>query len=82
VVGDRRWPASAQLGDLLEDAGIAHQWLDPADDPAARALLAEAGADGGTQPVVLAPDGRILVAPSREDLLVLAGSAQRDLTTS
>jgi Na+:H+ antiporter, NhaA family len=82
VVGDRRWPASAQLGDLLEDAGIAHQWLDPADDPAARALLAEADADGGTKPVVLAPDGRILVAPSREDLLALVGSAHRDLTTS
>ncbi|HEV7726480.1 MAG TPA: Na+/H+ antiporter NhaA [Modestobacter sp.] len=91
VVGDRRWPASAQLRDLLEEAGITHQWLDPADDPAARSLLAEArpddadrsgGAGGGTQPLVLGPDGRVLVEPTRQELLALAGAPRPDLTTS
>jgi hypothetical protein len=86
VVGDRRWPASAYLQHLLEDAGIAHQWLDPADDPAARSLLAEArrdqDGDASDRPVVLGPDGRVLVEPSREELLALAGAPRRDLTTS
>jgi hypothetical protein len=88
VVGDRRWPASDRLRGLLEDAGIAHQWLDPVDDPAARSLLAEArpedadGPDGGTQPLVLGPDGRVLVQPTREELLALAGAARPGLTTS
>ena len=82
VVGDRRWPASADLRDLLEDAGIAHQWLDPADDAAARLLLTEAGADEGGRPVVFGPDGRVLVEPSREELLALAAAPRRDLTTS
>jgi Na+/H+ antiporter NhaA len=82
VVGDRRWPASAELRDLLEGADIAHQWLDPAEDAAARLLLAEAGAGGGGRPVVFAPDGRVLVEPSREELLALSAGPRRDLTTS
>ncbi|WP_222264722.1 Na+/H+ antiporter NhaA [Modestobacter marinus] len=81
VVGDRRWPASAELRQVLTDEGIAHQWLDPADDPAARRILAETDQDGGTVPVVLSPDGRVLVEPTREDLVRFA-SASRDLTTT
>ncbi|MCW2697663.1 MAG: putative cyclic nucleotide-binding protein [Modestobacter sp.] len=86
VVGDRRWPASAELSALLADSGIAHQWLDPADDPAARRLLDEALADvpggDGQRPVVLAPDGRVLVEPTGAELVTLAGAPRRDLTTS
>jgi CRP-like cAMP-binding protein len=86
VVGDRRWPASEELRALLDDHDVAHQWLDPADDPAARRLLDEAltdrsGADG-QRPVVLAPDGRVLVEPTVAELLALAGAPRRDLTTS
>jgi len=82
VVGDRRWPASVELRARLEDDGVAHQWLDPADDAAARRLLTEAGADGGEMPIVIRADGRVLVDATREELLQAAGSATRDLTTT
>jgi NhaA family Na+:H+ antiporter len=86
VVGDRRWPASDELRTLLGDHDIPHQWLDPVDDPAARRLLDEALADlpsaDPDRPVVLAPDGRVLVEPSVEELGALAGAPRRDLTTS
>jgi NhaA family Na+:H+ antiporter len=82
VVGDRRWPASERLRAQLADDGIPHQWLDPAEDAAARTLFAEAGGDGGTTPVVIRPDGRVLHDPTRDDLLQAAGSATRDLTTT
>jgi len=60
----------------------AHQWLDPAEDDAARRLLAEAGATDTDRPLVVRPDGRVLVDPTREELLQAAGSATRDLTTT
>ncbi|WP_448615183.1 Na+/H+ antiporter NhaA [Modestobacter sp. URMC 112] len=86
VVGDRRWPASDELRTLLADHDVPHQWLDPADDPAARRLLdealADAPADGRDRPVVLAPDGRVLVEPDVAELAALAGAPRRDLTTS
>jgi CRP-like cAMP-binding protein len=82
VVGDRRWPASQRLQAQLAEDGIPHQWLDPAEDAAARTLFAEAGGDGGTTPVVIRPDGRVLADPTRDDLLMAAGSATRDLTTT
>ena len=82
VVGDRRWPASVELRGRLADDGIAHQWLDPAEDAAARRLLTEAGLADTDRPVVVRPDGRVLLDPTREDLLQAAGSATRDLTTT
>jgi Na+/H+ antiporter NhaA len=82
VVGDRRWEASQRLQAVLAEDGVPHQWLDPAEDEAARTLFAEAGGDGGTTPVVIRPDGRVLVDPTRDDLLQAAGSATRDLTTT
>ena len=86
VVGDRRWSASDELRTLLADHDVPHQWLDPADDPAARRLLdealADAPADGRDRPVVLAPDGRVLVEPDVAELAALAGAPRRDLTTS
>jgi hypothetical protein len=81
-VGDRRWPASQRLQAQLAEDGIGHQWLDPAEDAAARILFAEAGGDGGTTPVVIRPDGRVLSDPTRDDLLLAAGSATRDLTST
>jgi NhaA family Na+:H+ antiporter len=83
VIGDRRWPASAALAELLAERSVPHQWLDPADDPAAQRMWAEVGADGRKDPVVLAPDGRVLVDPTAEDLArAAAGAAARDLTTT
>ncbi|TQN40680.1 Na+/H+ antiporter NhaA [Blastococcus colisei] len=76
VVGDPRWPASARLQALLDEHGIAHQWLDPADDEAARAVLAENDALDEERPVVVAPDGRVLVDPGPDDLLGAARPAR------
>ena len=70
VLGDRRWPASERLRDLLADQDIGHTWLDPAEDPAARTMLEELEPPDGV-PVVLAPDGRVLVDPSGDELLRL-----------
>jgi NhaA family Na+:H+ antiporter len=82
VIGDRRWPASAALAELLVAGHVPHQWLDPADDPAAQRMWAEVGTDGRKEPVVVAPDGRVLVDPTGEDLArAAAGAASRDLTT-
>ena len=80
VVGDRRWPASRQLRTVLTENGIAHQWLDPAEDPAAHTLLAEIGSEidreKDARPVVLAADGRVLLDPSLDDLMRAAGSTR------
>jgi Na+:H+ antiporter, NhaA family len=73
VVGDRAWPASARLQAVLDEHGIAHQWLDPAEHEAARAVLAENDTLDEERPVVVAPDGRVLVDPGRDDLLRAAG---------
>jgi CRP-like cAMP-binding protein len=74
VVGNPRWPASAALEEVLTERGIAHEWLDPAEDEAARAMLAEIDALDETRPVVIASDGRVLIDPTPDDLLGAAGT--------
>ncbi|WP_164704577.1 Na+/H+ antiporter NhaA [Blastococcus litoris] len=74
VVGDPAWPASAALRVLLDEHGIAHQWLDPAENEAARAVLAENDALDEERPVVVASDGRVLVDPGPDELLRAAGT--------
>lgn len=73
VVGDPSWPASAALQAVLGEHAIVHQWLDPVESEAARAMLAENDALDEQRPVVVAPDGRVLVDPGRDDLLRVAG---------
>ena len=68
-LGRHQGPAES----LLDEHGIAHQWLDPAEDDAARAVLAENDALDEERPVVVAPDGRVLVDPGPDDLLRAAG---------
>ena len=74
VVGDPRWPASEQLQELLTEQGVAHQWMDPAEDEAARAMLAELDVLEEARPVVVASDGRVFVDPGPDDLLRAAGT--------
>jgi Na+:H+ antiporter, NhaA family len=74
VVGDPRWPASAELRAVLDERGIAHQWLDPTEDDAARAMVAEIEGPDDDRPVVLAADGRVLVEPTVDELLRAAGT--------
>jgi hypothetical protein len=73
VLGDRRWPASAELQALLAEHRIAHQWLDPAEDEAARTMLEEIDPPEASRPVVLAADGRVLLAPTADELVRAAG---------
>jgi hypothetical protein len=77
VVGDPRWPASAELRALLDERGVAHQWLDPAEDDGARAMLAEVDGLADSRPIVLAADGRVLIDPTGEELERAAGSGAR-----
>ncbi|MFD2092509.1 Na+/H+ antiporter NhaA, partial [Blastococcus deserti] len=74
VVGDPRWPASVALQEVLTEHGLAHRWLDPAEDEAARTMLAEIDALEEARPVVVASDGRVLIDPTADDLLRAAGS--------
>lgn len=73
VVGDPAWPASSRLRAVLDEHGVTYDWLDPAENEAARAMLAENDALDEERPVVVAPDGRVLVDPDREQLLRAAG---------
>ena len=79
VVGDRRWPASRELRAALVEHGIDHQWLDPADDDLARTVLREAASDDGAveQPVVVTPDGQLLVGPPLEEVQRVADAYRR-----
>lgn len=74
VVGDRRWPASKKLRAELAEHGIAHEWLDPADDTVAWTILDEISAEDrdAEQPVVVAPNGQLLVGPTLDEVRRLA----------
>jgi CRP-like cAMP-binding protein len=74
VVGDPRWPSSAELLAVLTERGIAHRWLDPAEDETARSMLAEIDALDETRPVVIAADGRVLLRPTTDELVRAAGA--------
>jgi len=76
VLGDRRWPASAELQAVLAEHRIAHQWLDPAEDEAARTMLEEIEPPEPSRPVVLAADGRVLLAPTADELVRAAGGTR------
>jgi hypothetical protein len=59
---------------VLDERGITHQWLDPTEDDAARAMVAEIEGPDDHRPVVLAADGRVLVEPTVDELLRAAGT--------
>jgi Na+:H+ antiporter, NhaA family len=76
VLGDRRWPASAELQAVLAEHRIAHQWLDPTEDEVARTMLEEIDPPEASRPVVLAADGRVLLAPTADELVRAAGGTR------
>ncbi len=65
----RRW---------LDRSGLDWTWIDRDADPAARAMLAEAGYLA--IPVVLLPDGTVLVEPSDETLSHASRTLAHDRT--
>lgn len=69
-----RWSAeSYEFRDFLSRNLVPYQWLDIEEDSEARDLLAQI--DGWTDelPVVILPDGRPLLAPTRNELVAALG---------
>src|SRR5487761_911801 len=74
VVG-RRWSArSSEVREFLARNQVPYRSYST-DDEEGRRLLAAAGADGLTLPVVITPDGEPLVAPSDPELAAKVGLA-------
>jgi thioredoxin reductase (NADPH) len=67
VVGHRWSARSAEVREFLARNQIPYRWF-ASDQPEGQALLAAAGADGRTLPVVITVDGDPLIAPSDGEL--------------
>jgi thioredoxin reductase (NADPH) len=67
IVGERWSARSHELRDLFSRVGVPHGFY-PADSEAGSALLAQAGQDGATLPVLLFRRGLVLVDPSNAEL--------------
>ncbi|MBI5304288.1 MAG: FAD-dependent oxidoreductase [Chloroflexi bacterium] len=77
VVGALWSPPSHTVKDFLARHLIAYQWLDVDKDAQARALADAHGADGTRLPIVLMPDGAVLVEPSLRELAGKVGMQTR-----
>jgi thioredoxin reductase (NADPH) len=67
VIGHRWSAPSFAARDFLARNAVPYRWLSVDDDESKR-LLDAAEIDGSTLPVVITPDGTVLVAPSEADL--------------
>ncbi|HJQ43238.1 MAG TPA: FAD-dependent oxidoreductase [Jatrophihabitantaceae bacterium] len=76
VIGHRWSARSSEVREFLARNQVPYRWF-LTDTPDGEALLAAAGADDRTLPVVVTPDGQTLVAPSDTELAQRVG-----LTTS
>jgi thioredoxin reductase (NADPH) len=76
LIGTEWAPRSHELRELLGRNSVPFGFHDAAS-PAGQRLLAEAGTDGGTLPVVVMFDGRVLVDPSNSDLATALGVPTR-----
>jgi thioredoxin reductase (NADPH) len=76
VVGEEWAPRSHELRELLGRNGVPFGFHD-AGSPAGQRLLAEAGTDATTLPVVVMFDGRVLVDPSNADVATALGVPTR-----
>jgi len=72
VVGHPWNRRSAEVREFLARNRLSYTWF-RADEPRGRRLLEAAGLDGLTLPVVIAEDGRTLVAPSDVELAGVLG---------
>lgn len=68
IVGHRWSPRVHELKQLLGRSRVRHLWLDVDADPEAQRLAAQAAPGSTTFPLVLLPDGRVLVDPDVEHL--------------
>ncbi len=74
VIGHRWSARSSEVREFLARNLIGYKWI-AADEPDGQRLLAAAGADGRTLPVVITPDGEAMVAPSDTELASKVGLA-------
>jgi thioredoxin reductase (NADPH) len=72
IVGHRWSARSSEVREFLARNQVPYRWYS-SDEPEGRRLLEAAQADGETLPVVIAPDGAVLVAPSEPDLAIHVG---------
>ncbi|HEY9241291.1 MAG TPA: FAD-dependent oxidoreductase [Streptosporangiaceae bacterium] len=72
VVGHRWSARSTEVREFLARNEIAYRWF-ASDEPDGERLLAAAGADGRTLPLIITPDGEALIAPSDADLASKVG---------
>lgn len=64
----------------LDSAGVAYRWVDLTTDHAAKEMLSAAGLRA--IPVIMAPDGRMLVEPSNAELQASFGTWHLDVKAS
>ncbi len=76
IVGPPRSGAGVRLQAFLTRNGHPHLTADPATDPAARALLDQAGLTGEEAPVVFCGASRVLVRPSVVELADCLGISE------
>jgi thioredoxin reductase (NADPH) len=63
-----RWSARCnEVREFLARNEVAYRWFN-SDEPDGERLLAAAGADGRTLPLIITPDGETMLAPSDTDL--------------
>jgi len=74
VIGHRWSARSSEVREFLARNQVPYRWFST-DEPAGQQLLAAAGADGEQLPVVIIPDGTVLVAPDDPELAAHVGLA-------
>lgn len=73
VVGALWSPASHEVKDFLARSAIPYRWLDVDRDLEARELVESGAVDGQKVPVLVFPDGAVLVQPTLNELAAKAG---------
>jgi thioredoxin reductase (NADPH) len=79
VIGHRWSARSSEVREFLARNQVPYRWYST-DEPEGRRLLEAAGQDGQTLPVVVVPDGTVLVEPSEPDLAAKVGLATNPST--
>jgi thioredoxin reductase (NADPH) len=74
VIGHRWSARSSEVREFLARNQVPYRWYST-DEPEGRRLLEAAQADGERLPVVIAPDGAVLIEPSEPDLAGHVGLA-------
>jgi thioredoxin reductase (NADPH) len=79
IVGHRWSARSSEVREFLARNQVPYRWY-AADEPEGRRLLEAAGETGEALPVVVAPDGTVLVEPSEPELASKVGLATNPST--